>query len=109
MSREHGMPSFFVTLTANDAWKELLAHVNDGQGSKCPLDKAAMDRNFLSHQAPSGKTLQQPVAATVAFMRRSDLLKKRVLHDPNGPLGKVVRYWYRFEFQKRACSHGCFG
>lgn len=104
MSRELGKPDFFVTLTQNDGWPELQAYIQSGNKSTVETTMKSFDDelecNHNHHPA-----MDYPTETVVAFQQRFKLFKERVLEKKCGPLGNVVDYWYRFEYQHREALH----
>lgn len=46
-----------------------------------------------------------PTETVVAFQKRFQLSREKVLEDSNGPLGQVNDYWWRVEYQRRGALH----
>ena len=89
-------PDFFLTATTKDGWAEIqrcMAHSVDDECDKCP------------HEDELRPAVDHATECSIAFHRRWLEFKKRVLKDPKGGLGKVVRYWFRREYQKRGAVH----
>ena len=102
MSRELGKPDFFVTLTQNDAWPVLPAHITYGAGETAKgLD---FDESLPEHTCQD-PAMEFPTETVVAFHKRFKLFREKVLEDANGPLGQVNDYWWRIEYQRRGALH----
>ena len=102
MSHELGKPDFFVTLTQNDAWPELQAHITRGAGQTAKgLD---FDESLPKHTCQD-PAMEFPTETVVAFHKRFQLLREKVLEDRSGPLGQVNDYWWRIEYQRRGALH----
>ena len=102
MSRELGKPDFFVTLTENDSWPELQAHITRGAG------EAAKGLEFdepLPEHIFQDPAMEFPTETVLAFQKRFRLFREKVLENVNGPLGQVNGYWWRVEYQQRGALH----
>ena len=89
-------PDFFLTATEYDGWPEIqrcIAHQVVDECDKCP------------HDNDNEPAVNFATECSIAFHRRWLEFKKRVLQDPKGGLGKVIRYWFRREYQKRGAVH----
>ena len=49
--------------------------------------------------------MEFPTETVVAFQKRFQLFREKVLEDSNGPLGQVNDYWCRVEYQQRGALH----
>ena len=91
-----------MTLTQSDAWPELQAHITRGAG------KAAEGLDFdasLPEHMSQDPAMEFPTETVVAFQKRFQLFREKVLEDANGPVGKVNDYSWRVEFQRRGALH----
>ena len=89
-------PDYFSTATANDNWPETQRCVYHGLGVMC-------DR--CPHEDDPRPAVDHATECSIAFHLRWTEWKKHVLHNDKGELGKVVRYWFRREYQKRGMVH----
>lgn len=90
-----GPPSLFVTLSANDMhWPDLIMSLDC-----CSYEKACNMTNCLQ------LVKNDPVLTALHFQRRFRILLKDVILKPLMPLGKVVDYFARVEFQNRGSPH----
>lgn len=90
-----GPPSLFVTLSANDKhWPDLIMSMDC-----CSYEKACNMTNCLQ------LVKNDPVLTALHFQRRFRILLKDVILGPLMPLGKVVDYFVRVEFQNRGSPH----
>ena len=87
MVKSLGPPTFFITLSCNDNWPELKAFLD--------LNKIHSDRNTVK---------DDPFMAALAFQRRWSSLLKNVLRKKK-PLGRVIEFFSRVEFQARGSPH----
>lgn len=104
MSRKLGLPTFFITFTQNDGWKELQTSYIKGPGNKADLINIDTILNFLN--LPTKHCINNSVETCVTFNQRFDYFKKIFLtNNKCGPFGIVKDYWYRREYQKRGAIH----
>ena len=101
MSRKFGQPSFFITLTQNDNWIEIQNYIHNGPGHD-GQQRATYARFELNDIYP-GKDYS--VETVEAYNNRLKLFKEQVLFNKNGPLGEVIDFWDRKEFQSRGAIH----
>ena len=101
MSRKLGQPTFFITLTQNDNWPEIQNHIVNGPGHQ--QSKIDIDSNFELHDIHPSRDYS--VETVTAYNNRLKLFKEKVLSNPKGPLGEVVDWWDRKEFQSRGAIH----
>ncbi|VDI27033.1 Hypothetical predicted protein [Mytilus galloprovincialis] len=83
MVRQLGPADLFVTLTANDSWKEL--------------------KTILS-QYDNPQSILHPVDTTEYFFKRFNSIKP-LLFGSSSVFGKVKDHWYRIEAQNRGALH----
>jgi len=95
MFKQLGPPSLFVTLSANDMhWPELIMTLK-----KCTYEEAKVVGNALNF------VKEDPYMTALHFQRRFKALLKHVINGEMLPLGKVVDYFVRVEFQNRGSPH----
>jgi len=75
-----GVPTYFLTLTANDNWPEL---------------------RWLTEDQPA---IRHPYESTICFLNRFTMLSEW-LWGRHCIFGKVDAHWYRLEFQHRGSLH----
>ena len=101
MTKRFGQPDLFITLTQNDGWKEIRNHAKHGPGhfeeqgdinGLFEYDNVAPDKSFS-------------IETVVAYNNRLKLFKEKVLFNKNGPLGEVLDFLDRKEFQSRGAIH----
>ena len=88
-------PTLFMTLSSDDLhWPELGMMLED------------LDYETAASKGPFGSSMRaDPLYTALHFDRRFHALMKHVIHGPTQPLGKVVDYFYRVEFQNRGSAH----
>ena len=101
MSSELKKPDYFITVTQNDNWPELQTTIKNGPGSCTPL----ININDMPFDSGTALCMKHSVETCIAFHERFRLFKENVLEKENGILGKVINYWYRFEYQCRGAIH----
>ena len=103
VSRKLGKPPFFIMVTQNDKWPEIQNHIINGPGHAQP--EIDVDSEFdLKDIHPSREFSVENVTS---YGNRLTLVKNEVISNPNGPLGTVVDWWDRKEFQSRGAIHNC--
>ena len=94
MIKNLGPPTLFMTLSSNDYhWEELALTLQ--KKDRQSIDKHALPKNVQSN----------PLLTAIHFERRWRALLKNVIKGPNRPLGNVVDYFARIEFQTRGSPH----
>ena len=95
MVRTLGPPTLFITLSADDLhWPELGMLLED-----IDYETAAEKSSFLHSMR------NDPFLTATHFERRFDALINHVIKGPLKPLGDVLDYFYRVEFQNRGSAH----
>ena len=95
MFRCLGPPTLFITLSADDLhWPELGMLLHD-----LDFDEAKQKKNFCDGMR------SDPLMTAIHFERRFKSLMKQVILGEHNPLGKVVDYFARVEFQNRGSPH----
>ena len=95
MFKNLGAPSLFMTLSANDMhWSELIMTLK-----KCSYEEACTIKNALS------LVKEDPYLTALHFERRFKALLHHVINGKLAPLGKVIDYFCRVEFQNRGSPH----
>ncbi|XP_064625952.1 uncharacterized protein LOC135486782 [Lineus longissimus] len=100
MIKQIGIPTWFVTFSAADLrWPEVLHALL--------LNSSDPKRNIedLSFQEKSKLLQENPVLAARMFDHRVHVLFHQLLLSKAEPLGKVVDYFWRTEFQCRGSPH----
>lgn len=94
-------PDLFVTLTQNDNWPEIRVVIDKGIGASY----TCKSKEYLEIKTRGKSPVDYPVEMVIAFYRRLQEFKDRVLKDPEGIFGNVEDYWLRVEYQKRGGLH----
>ena len=98
MLRQLGMPTFFITLSANDRdWIEFMESICKKQGKEVPEN---LDYNSFYKLINS-----DIVTATRMFDKRLKDFITTFIRGPLQPLGKVIDWFGRIEFQARGWPH----
>ena len=98
-SDRFGLPTFFCSFSSADMrWGNLLSCMLHQEGrSERPED--------LDWAAKCDLLRRNPVTAARMFDYRWHTFLKDVIFSPSQPIGKVVDYFYRVEFQQRGSPH----
>ncbi|RWS02695.1 Pif1p-like protein, partial [Dinothrombium tinctorium] len=94
-------PDLFYTMTFNGNWLDLQADLRHGHGVQAEKEEPLQEKIPLRGISYSNA----PVECAVAWWKRWRDFCKHVLKNPIGPFGDVVRYAYKFEYQKRGPVH----
>ena len=103
MIRQLSLPTWFMSLSAADTrWTDLLkmlAKLNDGtEYSETELEK-------LTWQEKTKLVQKDPVTCSRYFDHRVQEFLNTILKSSSEPVGKVLDYFYRVEFQQRGSPH----
>ena len=103
MIRQLSLPTWFMSLSAADTrWIDLLkmlAKLNDGiEYSETELEK-------LTWQEKTKLVQKDPVTCSRYFDHRVQEFLNTILKSSSEPIGKVLDYFYRVEFQQRGSPH----
>ena len=102
MMRQLGLPTWFFTVSAADMqWPDLLQTISRQYGTILSDD----DVKNLSYQERTRLLRSNPVTAARHFQYRLELLFKDVLKSKAHPLGEIIDYVIRIEFQARGSPH----
>ena len=100
MVKQLGLPTFFMTLSCADLrWNELLAIISRLNGESLSEE----DINDISYFERCRYLNLNPVLLARHFQYRVEAFFKEIIVD--GPLGKVIYYAIRVEFQVRGSPH----
>ncbi|XP_063435688.1 uncharacterized protein LOC134716608 [Mytilus trossulus] len=99
MIRQLGIPSFFASFSSADfRWKEIVETILKQQGDIRNVDSLSWDEKC--------KVLcSNPVTTTRMFDHRFHKFLKDVIMSGAEPIGHVIDYFYRVEFQQRGSPH----
>ncbi|MCP4161026.1 MAG: AAA family ATPase [Deltaproteobacteria bacterium] len=102
MIRQLGIPTWFVSLSANDLnWPELLIILGKLQDKKDYTDCL----ESLKWEDKIRLVRNDPVTCARYFQDKVDRFIENVLKSPFSPLGDILDYTYRVEFQHRGSPH----
>ena len=102
MMRQLGLPTWFFTVSAADMqWPDLLQTIARQYGTILSDD----DVKNLSYKERTRWLRSNPVTAARHFQYRLELLFKDVLKSNAHPLGEIIDYVIRIEFQARGSPH----
>ena len=103
MIRQLSLPTWFMSLSAADTrWTDLLkmlAKLNDG------IDYSKKEIENLSWQEKTKLVQKDPVTCSRYFDHRIQEFLNTVLKSSCEPIGKLLDYFYRVEFQQRGSPH----
>nr|KAG5686477.1 hypothetical protein BaRGS_030059 [Batillaria attramentaria] len=103
MVRQLGCPTFFFTLSAAETkWPELLVILGKVLRQS---DMTKDEATALSFQEKTALLREDPVTCARYFDHRFRALFNKVLKSAAGPLGEIVDFFYRVEFQHRGSPH----
>ena len=99
MLRQLGIPTWFCSFSAaehrwNDAVATIMRHQNDNRDPRS-LDWSEKNEVLRSN----------PVTVARMFEHRFHVFQKEVILSPSEPIGKIVDYFQRVEFQQRGSPH----
>nr|XP_061838349.1 uncharacterized protein LOC133620798 isoform X2 [Nerophis lumbriciformis] len=97
--RQLGIPTWFCSFSSADLrWQNLLASILRQEGRQQTVEQLEWaDRCELLRR--------NPVTAARMFDYRWHCFLKEVLMSPSLPVGKIVDFFYRIEFQQRGSPH----
>lgn len=99
MIRQLGTPTFFCTFSAAEMrWPEVIEAIKTQQGEEVNFDE-------LDWSTKCDILRSNPVTTMRMFDKRVEALYRDLILSPAQPLGKVVDYFYRMEFQHRGSPH----
>ncbi|KAF1381252.1 hypothetical protein PFLUV_G00151700 [Perca fluviatilis] len=99
MIRQLGTPTFFCTFSAAEMrWKEVITAIKNQQGEQVNFDE-------LDWSSKCDILRSNPVTTMRMFDKRVEALFRDLILSPAQPIGKVVDYFYRLEFQNRGSPH----
>ncbi|XP_076132870.1 uncharacterized protein LOC143114916 [Alosa pseudoharengus] len=99
MIRQLGIPTWFCSFSSADMrWTNLLSSILQQEGRTENVDT-------LEWADKCEMLRRNPVTAARMFDFRWHCFLKDVLMSPSHPIGKIVDYFYRVEFQQRGSPH----
>ena len=103
MIRQLGIPTFFVTFSAADRrWSEITNAILEHLGRPKMTQEQHENMTWEEH---CRIIMENPVIATIMFYNRVKSFLKDVILSPANPIGEIVDYYYRTEFQQRGWPH----
>ena len=104
MIRQLGIPTLFISLSANDLhWSELIITLGKLVDKQDYTE--AVETNTLSWQTRSRLVQSDPATCVRHFDHRVSQFIQTILKSPEGPLGALDDFFYRVEFQQRGSPH----
>ena len=104
MIRQLGIPTLFLSLSANDLyWEELIIALEKLVDKKDYSE--AVSNNTLSWETRSRLVQSDPVSCVRHFDQRVTQFIETVLKSPHSPMGILQDFFYRVEFQQRGSPH----
>ena len=104
MIRQLGIPTLFISLSANDLhWSELIVSLGKLVDNKDYTE--AVENNTLSWETRSRLVQSGPVTCVRHFDHRASLFIHFFLKNPKSSLGILDDFYYRVEFQQRGSPH----
>ncbi|KAG7465590.1 hypothetical protein JOB18_040958 [Solea senegalensis] len=99
MARQLGKPTFFLTFSAAEMrWPEVIEGIKAQQGEGVHFSE-------LDWNAKCDILRSNPVTVMRMFEKRVDALMTSLIMSPAQPIGEVMDYFYRVEFQARGSPH----
>lgn len=103
MIRQLGLPTWFMSLSSADTkWTDLLNILSQINCSK-PLSEQDIDN--MSWVEVTKLVKKDPITCVWYFDNRVQEFINTVRKNPHDPIGKVLHYFYRVEFQQRGSPH----
>ena len=102
MFRTLGPPTFFITLSADDHnWTDVMVVLSEIKGKNVSEEQAST----LSPGEKRELMTTNPVVTARHFAHRFQCLLREVIKGNAQPIGEVVDYFWRIEFQLRGSPH----
>ena len=99
MLRQLGTPTFFCTFSAAEMrWPEVIQTIKAQRGEQ-------VDVSELDWAAKCEILRSNPVTTMRMFDKRVDALLRHLLLSPAQPIGEVIDYFFRVEYQARGSPH----
>ncbi|XP_026099002.1 uncharacterized protein LOC113070058 [Carassius auratus] len=97
--RQLGIPTFFASFSSADLrWPEMISTIIKQEGKNLKADE-------LDWSEKCGLIRRNPVTAARMFDHRWHCFLRDVIMSSAQPIGKIVDYFYRVEFQQRGSPH----
>ena len=102
MFRTLGPPTFFITLSADDNnWTDLMVVLSKCKGQNLSKEQASA----LSSSEKRALMTTNPVVTARHFAHRFQCLSREVIKGTGQPIGEVLDFFWRIEFQLRGSPH----
>ena len=102
MFRTLGPPTFFITLSADDNnWTDLMVVLSKCKGQNLSEEQASE----LSPSEKRALMTTNPVVTARHFAHRFQCLSREVIKGTGQPIGEVLDFFWRIEFQLRGSPH----
>ena len=102
MFRTLGPPTFFITLSADDHnWTDLMVVLSKCRGQNMSEEEASS----LSPKEKQQLMTTNPVVTARHFAHRFQCLLREVIKGTGQPIGEVLDFFWRIEFQLRGSPH----
>ena len=98
MIRQLGIPTFFCTFSCNNDWPEIVTAIKAQQGE-------TVDVTTLSWEEKCNILASNQVTCARMFDHRVKLFLNTVIRSPAAPIGNVIDWFYRVEWQARGSPH----
>ena len=98
MIRQLGIPTFFCTFSCNNDWPEIVTAIKAQQGE-------TVDVTTLSWEEKCKILASNQVTCARMFDHRVKLFLNTVIRSPAAPIGNVIDWFYRVEWQARGSPH----
>nr|XP_055030976.1 uncharacterized protein LOC129419814 [Misgurnus anguillicaudatus] len=99
MLRQLGTPTFFCTFSAAEMrWPEVITAIKAQQGETVNFSE-------LDWSEKCDILKSNPVTAMRMFEKRVEALIRDLIMSPAQPIGEVIDFFYRVEFQQRGSPH----
>ena len=103
MVRQLGPPTWFLTLSAADMhWPEVIRSIALQYGVHLSDD----DVKNLTWTEKASWIRKNPITASRMFVHRLSAFLRLVICDKSNPIGEIIDYMERTEFQNRGSPHG---
>ncbi|XP_077065633.1 uncharacterized protein LOC143718457 [Siphateles boraxobius] len=99
MLRQLGTPTFFCTFSAAEMrWPDVITAIKAQQGETVNFEE-------LDWSVKCEILRSNPVTAMRMFEERVEALMRDLINSPARPIGEVIDFFYRVEFQLRGSPH----
>ena len=97
--KQLGQPTFFVTFSAAEMrWPEIIEVIQAQRGEDMPVEE-------MDWATKADILRSNPVTIIRMFEKRVEALMRDLILSPAQPLGEVLDFFFRVEFQARGSAH----